>query len=299
MQISWLRSFLSVVAHMSFSEAADELFITQSSISKHIQAIEETLNLELLDRRKMRLTLAGDRFYVFAKQIMKQYDSMLQVMKDYSKDYNRQVRIVAIPALALSGISALLSNFWKEHPEVNYHLTEMEMSRAMSALHEAKADIAIVRTNMLDNPQNYNVIPLREDEVVILCSPSHRFAACKDVSLSEVVKERTVFHNYALAEIKLLLKKHDTSLKLLQPSVLSTSTPNLYQYVNNGIGISVVTNELAKLMDPEETLAKVPIKEHPTFQLGLLVRRGELSDTCNDLVEYFNKNLSSSVRNKT
>jgi DNA-binding transcriptional LysR family regulator len=235
---------------MSFSEAADELFITQSSISKHIQTIEEILNLELIDRRRMRLTPAGDRFYVCAKQIVKQYDSMLQIMQDYRKDYNLQVRIVAIPALALSIISKLMSNFWKEHPDVNYQLTEMEMSRAMAAFHHAKADIAIVRTNMLDKCQNYNIIPLKEDEVVVLCSPSHRFATYDEVPLKDVIGEHTVFHNYALAEIKLLLKKYDASLKLLKPSVLSTSTPNLYQYVYNGVGISIVTHELAKLMDP-------------------------------------------------
>jgi DNA-binding transcriptional LysR family regulator len=292
MQIFWLRSFLAVVNHMSFSEAADELFITQSSISKHIQSIEETLNLELFDRRRMHLTAAGDRFYVFAKQLVSQYDSMLQVMQNYREDYNRQVRIVAIPALALSGISKLMSEFWKDHPNVNYQLTEMEMPQVLAAFHEAKADIAIVRSNMLDNIQNYNIIPLKEDEVIILCSPTHRFAACKEVPISEVVKEHTVFHNYALAEIKLLLKKYDTSLDLLQPSVLSTSTPNLYQYLNSGIGITVVTNELAKLMDPQETLTRVTIKEHPKFELGLLVRRGELSDTCKELIKYLHKNLS-------
>jgi hypothetical protein len=36
----------------------------------------------------------------------------------------------------------------------------------------------------------------------------------------------------------------------------------------------------------------VPIKEHPKFQLGLLVRRGELSETCSELINYFNKHLS-------
>lgn len=73
-----LRSFVAVVETQSFSSAARQLRLAPSSVTKHVQGLEQGLNLALLHRttRRLRLTEAGERFYEHCQAILAQIDAM-------------------------------------------------------------------------------------------------------------------------------------------------------------------------------------------------------------------------------
>ena len=73
-----IRYFQAVVRNNSFSEAAEECFISQSAISQQIQALERELGFALLERknRKINLTSAGDYFYKNSQVLMADYERM-------------------------------------------------------------------------------------------------------------------------------------------------------------------------------------------------------------------------------
>jgi len=293
MQIFWLRSFLAVAEHMSFSAAANHLYISQSSLSKHIKSLEEIFNVKLLDRttHRLRLTPAGERFYRYASQMIKLYDSMFLSMQEYRADFDRTVRIVIVPATYASNCAALLSRFKKEYPDVDFQLIELEMPQAMTFFNDSKADFAIVRVNLLEKPEDYFVIPFHSEEMFVLCSRSHPFASKTEVPLKDVVHEKLVLHKNAVSEITILIKKYLPQLEVITPTVASTNNPTLFEYVANGMGISLATMSYTKSVDPDNQLARVPVTEKPYMQLGMLVRRGALSATCVELMNYVTNNL--------
>ena len=85
MHIIWLRSFIAVAAKQSFSEAAANLFLSQSAVSKQIRSIEELICVSLFDRNahSVKLTQAGEKFFSYAAKIVEQYDEMLESMRDF------------------------------------------------------------------------------------------------------------------------------------------------------------------------------------------------------------------------
>ena len=79
MTFEQIKSFLAIVKYNHFTLASQELYISQSSISKHIKSLEKELGVELFNRqhRSVRLTEAGEEFYKFASKSMTNYNNIL------------------------------------------------------------------------------------------------------------------------------------------------------------------------------------------------------------------------------
>ena len=86
MTFEQIKSFLAIVKYNHFTLASQELYISQSSISKHIKSLEKELGVELFNRqhRSVRLTEAGEEFYKFASKSMTNYNNILLDMKSFS-----------------------------------------------------------------------------------------------------------------------------------------------------------------------------------------------------------------------
>lgn len=91
MTIAQLQYFLTIRKYLSFSNAADELCITQSAISKQIKSLEGELNTLLFDRRTrtISLTPAGEEFVLYAEKILANYNEMMSNMKKHEPARNR------------------------------------------------------------------------------------------------------------------------------------------------------------------------------------------------------------------
>lgn len=86
MEFNQLEIFVSVVKHKSFSKAAKELYLTQPTISSHIQNLEKALLTTLLDRRSkdIRLTHSGKIFYSYAVELINVRDQAKLNIKDHA-----------------------------------------------------------------------------------------------------------------------------------------------------------------------------------------------------------------------
>ena len=85
MTIEQLKVFIMTEKLNSFSEAAHESFISQSTLSKQIKSLERELGFKLFDRttRKIKMTRAGEIFSKYAHSIVNEYNLMMQEMKLY------------------------------------------------------------------------------------------------------------------------------------------------------------------------------------------------------------------------
>ena len=106
MDIRQIQYFLSIVETGSFSAAADEHFISQSSLSKIIIALEKELQVSLFDRskRKVFLTEAGDAFLKHASKLDAAYKDMVVELDGYKSETD-SFSVAAIPVLTQYGIT--------------------------------------------------------------------------------------------------------------------------------------------------------------------------------------------------
>jgi len=191
MECKQVEYFLKVAEYGSFSAAADELYISQSSLSKRIMALESELGFPLFDRskRKISLTPAGKTFQIHAQALNAGYQSMLGAVAQYKT--SPALTIVAIPVIAQYGITTYLAEFKKSHPGIQINLEEREASAVLPALHSHQFDLAFLRDNYLDK-STCDYIEVAHDHFQVILSQHHPFAKKSQLSLSALANENFI-----------------------------------------------------------------------------------------------------------
>lgn len=195
MDIKQAQYFLSVVETGSFSAAADDLYISQSSLSKQILALEKDLDVQLFDRskRKISLTDAGKIFHKYALSFADVHRSMLVELADFRKT-TPSLSIAAIPVIAQYGITSYMAQFKTTHPGISFNLEEREAATVLPALSQNKYDLAFVRDYGMSTDQ-YSMLEVIRDKLIVAVSRNHRFAARETLSLSELSNENFIMFN--------------------------------------------------------------------------------------------------------
>ena len=129
MDLKWLVTFVTVYEEGSFRAAAEKLYISQPSITVHIKALEEALQVPLFKREHTKVTLTenGKLYYPLAKKMLLQVDIDRKFIQNIAKKSTIHLVISLSPSLTSSTILKLISRFQLEHP--NYEI-EIKMQKS-------------------------------------------------------------------------------------------------------------------------------------------------------------------------
>lgn len=117
-----LRAFESASRHLSFSRAADELFVTQSAISRHIKNLEDSFQRKLFLRRGRAVVLSpeGQKLY---EKLTVGFGLIDEATKAFAEDRDgRILRVSVLPTLGMFWLAPRLSQFSLAHPDIEVHL---------------------------------------------------------------------------------------------------------------------------------------------------------------------------------
>ena len=113
MTFEQLSYFIAIVENDTFFDAACEMNISQSSLSKQIMKLEKELDLTLFDRttRSATLTQAGEFFYNEAKQLIKHYNLTLENIENFKSLHENKLHIAVLPIQTQYNLNALFNSF--------------------------------------------------------------------------------------------------------------------------------------------------------------------------------------------
>ena len=142
--LTQLRSFLAVVRTGSVSGAADELVVTQPSVSAAVAALARELGTELLERdgRGVRPTAAGAAFAPFAVDVVGLLEKGARAAREEGAAAGRELRVAAVTTAAESFVPGLLRAFSRAHPDVRVTLDVGNRARVLELLTTHAADVA-------------------------------------------------------------------------------------------------------------------------------------------------------------
>ena len=191
MEMKQVEYFLAVAELRSFSVAADNLYVSQSSLSKQIMALEKELGVALFDRskRSIALTASGESFQKHAHRLNDEYKAMISNIKDYK--IAPSLSIVAIPVIAQYGITSYIAQFQSAYPKMQLLLEEREALAILPALNSRQFDLAFIRDNYLDTEQHH-ILEVNSDKFVVALSVKHPLAVRASISLSELANENFI-----------------------------------------------------------------------------------------------------------
>jgi DNA-binding transcriptional LysR family regulator len=123
-QVDNYRLYITIVEQGSFSKAAEKLGITQPTVSKQVDRLEDKLGSQLFKRstRKLILTAAGERYYERAKEIDSLVKATEHEIRHIAKQDGAVLRIATSPALAAQILPPVFEKLSRKHPEARFHL---------------------------------------------------------------------------------------------------------------------------------------------------------------------------------
>jgi DNA-binding transcriptional LysR family regulator len=176
MHIRSLKIFCDVVARRSFSRAADDNGISQSSASQVVHSLEERLGVLLLDRstRPFVLTPEGQRYYDGCRQLVKRYDELEEEVRALHDAEARSLVVASIYSVGLHHMSAFMQRFAAEHPRAKVQLEYLHPHRVYEEVERGDADLGLV-----SYPKQGDLIaalPWRSEPMVVVMHPQHPLA---------------------------------------------------------------------------------------------------------------------------
>ena len=245
MEINHLREFVILAETGNFMEAADQLYSSQSTLSKHIKKIERELGVQAFNRttRKVGISNYGQQLLPYAKQIVELQDQYTAILKS-SLDTDRAILTVgSIAGLAQYKITDVLVNFKKSHPLSTLNIIQASSKDLKELLHQRKCELAFVR-DIDDEDGEFVKIPYVTDTIVAVLPITHPLASQKTIPLRMLADENFVLTVQQTLPYKLSIKACE--LSGFEPRVIYTDheVENLVDLVIKGMGVSLLLKQL-------------------------------------------------------
>ncbi|MEM6836492.1 MAG: LysR family transcriptional regulator [Cyanobacteria bacterium P01_C01_bin.120] len=175
MRIEQLEAFLFVSETGSFQQAAKKCGVTQSTISRQIQALEAELDAPLLHRgAQVKLTVAGEALLPKARRMCQDWRQATRDIADLMAGRQPELCIAAIQSVCSHLLPPVLQQFCQDHPHVQLRVTALGSDRSLKVLRDGLVDVAIVMDNeRLTTSPEMNVQPLYEEPVEVLMAANH------------------------------------------------------------------------------------------------------------------------------
>ena len=273
-----LAAFCAVVERRSFSQAADQLGVTQPAVSLQVRALEKRLGTQLLDRsgRRVEPTEAGVRLYRGAQRLLALEEQLVdEVAGEAGGELAGELRLGASTGPAAIVVPLLLCEFQRENPQLKISLSVHDTQSVIDLVAERELELGIVGAARRHRSVKFE--PFFEDEVILACPPGHRFAG-RTVSLDELRSEQLVVMQEGAGvrqivedELRVLgtrLRDLDVRLELgLQESVRSA--------VQAGYGIAFISRSAVESELAGGTLTAARVEGiHATREISLVRATG-------------------------
>lgn len=184
MNISQMRTFVTVVDRGSFSEAARAMGISQPAVTMQIQALESDLGATLLDRRYRRidLTEAGRALLPYARRVLDELEHARGEIGALSDTVTGHLTIAASTTPGVYVIPRLLGAFLSENPQVRVTITVHDTAEVADAVESGRADIGVTGAVVKGSRAVYQ--ELGTDELVVICPPGSPLAGRPQVEVA-------------------------------------------------------------------------------------------------------------------
>lgn len=273
-----MQFFVALARRKSFSRAAEDCLVSQSTLSSAIKELEHILDATLVDRtsRSFCLTPVGET-------VLRQAEEMLALAEDMVRGVVKTeplagaVRLGVIPTIGPFILPQAMPLFEKRYPKLSLYLREDLTAPLVEKLRAGLIDIALIAFPY--EAEGLETMVFAEDPFWFACAPDHELAGRKSVRPEELVGE-----DLMLLEDGHCLRDHALSACQLQMRETAntfgaTSLFTLTQMTRSGLGATLLPDMAVKQgLAKSASLSVVPFsgrpEERPKRQIGLAWRRG-------------------------
>lgn len=186
-----IEYFLALAEHLSFSETARHIHVSQPAISKQITALEQEMGITLFERsyRHVKLTGSGKLMREYFLRVSGEYDALLEeIHADYDR-LNALIRIGCIPNLTLPSLPKAIRNFGEHFPKQGFHFKHAPFHQLLEELEEGELDLIIGMDNDIRGVPGVVWRTVDTSRPMIIFSKDHPLAGKEDLTLLDFKDE--------------------------------------------------------------------------------------------------------------
>jgi len=279
MRLEQLQAFLAVVETGSFQQAAHRQGVTQSAISRQIQALEADLGVPLLHRsNQTRPTVAGDRLLPRARKICQEWQQAVTEITELLEGKQPELCVAAIHSICSYYLPPILQQFCQDYPEVQLRVTALGSDRALKVLKDGLVDLAIVMNNrFLTTSPEMMVQVLYDEPIKVLMAANHPLVHYKQVPWRDLAQYPQVVFKDGYGMQRIVQEQFERRGSQLK-AALELNTPDAFRgVVRQGDMVALLPETALVDAYADPTLAVRPIAAEPHGAEDATIQ-GQLAD---------------------
>lgn len=257
--IDKLEFFIALAREQHFGRAAEQLGITQPTLSAAIKQLEDQLGVMLVNRgsRFQGLTAEGQQVLTWAKRIVGDSRAMREEMRAARRGLSGRIRIAAIPT-ALAMMQRLTTPFREKHPGVTFQILSRTSVDILSLLGNLDIDAGIT---YLDNEPLGRVlsVPLYSETYHLITAAGNAFSERQSVTWAEVSALPLCLLTPDMQNRRIIDQHLSEAGVQVRPTLESNSMIVLFSHIRTGGWSSIMPLNLAETLGFAEPIRAIPI----------------------------------------
>jgi len=283
MELNQIETFLHVAELGSFSRAAEQLGVTQPTLSARIQVLERDLGQRLFERlgRGVRLTEAGRAFQPYAERSLLMIKEGREALDASQNPTRGKLRIGSARVIGAYVLPDILATFRDEYPGVELSILTGRSHEVLQMVLTEEAQLGLGRT--LNHPE-LDSIYLYDEQIVFVTHPEHPLARRGEATISEVAQEPLILYDRDSTYYVLITKVCREAGIVPKVTMNLDSVEATKKMLERGLGVSFLPASSIESDVRRGTLAAVPLTEghQVTLPTSVMVRK---SNRGNPLIE--------------
>jgi LysR family cyn operon transcriptional activator len=290
MELRHIRYFVRAAELLHFTHAAESLYISQPTLSTHIQQLEEEIGAPLFDRvgRNVRLTQAGCAFLIHALQVSKELEVAKAEIAELSGLLTGTLRLAALPLFGQELLPTWLAGFHAQYPQIQISAKAGPHQQFEKELLAGEIDLAL--TFLSTESDGLDSQLLFSDQACFIVADNHPMAKKETIRLKDVCSVPLATGN----KLSPARKQFD------QACIEKKLTPNIMVEMNDIRGILEIVKRgnagtvlVTRVLKDHTGLKDFPIQDaQMQIEFGVLWRsQGKLSPPAKAFFAYIKKNF--------
>jgi LysR family transcriptional regulator, low CO2-responsive transcriptional regulator len=257
-----LQILEAIAKHGSFTRAAEELELTQPTISQQIKRLTSTIGMPLFEQlgKQVHLTAAGKEVLSASATISERF-AQLEIVLDELKGLKQgRINLVA-STTAKYFVPRLLGTFHRKHPEIELNLKITNQEGVLARLANNQDDLYF--TGRPPKDLDIELRPILENPLVVVASSNHPLAGKKNISLKQLALEPFIFRE-AGSGTRLVIEQFLADNRVTVDVIIELSSNEaIKQAIAGELGISILSQHALALEDRDGLLTILHVEGFP------------------------------------
>jgi LysR family transcriptional regulator, low CO2-responsive transcriptional regulator len=257
-----LQILEAIAKHGSFTRAAEELELTQPTISQQIKRLTSTIGMPLFEQlgKQVHLTAAGKEVLSASATISERFAQLETVLDELKGLKQGRINLVA-STTAKYFVPRLLGTFHRKHPEIELNLKITNQEGVLARLANNQDDLYF--TGRPPKDLDIELRPILENPLVVVASSNHPLAGKKNISLKQLALEPFIFRE-AGSGTRLVIEQFLADNRVAVDVIIELSSNEaIKQAIAGELGISILSQHALALEDRDGLLTILNVEGFP------------------------------------